>query len=78
MNSFPQAEFKRGALFPLWYTFLIPFVCCRASTDEKGFAMSAYPVAYNGSETGTGGDSLTEDLNIYYNVSDCLLIKCSL
>ena len=30
--------------------------------------MSAYPVAYNGSATGTGGDSLTEDLNIYYNV----------
>lgn len=31
--------------------------------------MSAYPVPYNGSDTGTGGDSLTEDLNIYYNVS---------
>lgn len=29
--------------------------------------MSAYPVAYNGT-TSTGGDSLTEDLNIYYNV----------
>lgn len=38
--------------------------------------MSAYPVAYNGSETGTGGDSLTEDLNIYYNVSNCLLVLC--
>lgn len=30
--------------------------------------MSAYPVPYNGSETGTGGDSLREDLNVYYNV----------
>lgn len=29
--------------------------------------MSAYPVAYNGTIP-TGGDSLTEDLNIYYNV----------
>lgn len=29
--------------------------------------MSAYPVAYNGTIS-TGGDSLTEDLNIYYNV----------
>jgi hypothetical protein len=30
--------------------------------------MAEYPVAYNGSETGNGGDSLTEDLNIYYSV----------
>lgn len=30
--------------------------------------MAEYPVAYNGSATGTGGDSLTEDLNIYYSV----------
>lgn len=30
--------------------------------------MSAYPVQYNGSATGTGGDSLRKDLNIYYNV----------
>ncbi|OGM47631.1 ammonium transporter 1 [Aspergillus bombycis] len=32
--------------------------------------MAEYPVAYNGSETGTGGDSLTEDLNIYYSSGD--------
>ncbi|EYE95334.1 ammonium permease MEP2 [Aspergillus ruber CBS 135680] len=32
--------------------------------------MSAYPVPYNGSETGTGGDSLREDLNVYYNAGD--------
>lgn len=39
--------------------------------------MSAYPVAYNGSATGTGGDSLTEDLNIYYNVQrPCALVSC--
>lgn len=37
--------------------------------------MSAYPVAYNGSETGTGGDSLREDLNIYYNVSNLFLLR---
>jgi hypothetical protein len=24
---------------------------------------------YSGSQTGNGGDSLTEDLNVYYNVS---------
>ncbi|KAE8144958.1 ammonium transporter AmtB-like domain-containing protein [Aspergillus avenaceus] len=32
--------------------------------------MAEYPVAYNGSATGTGGDSLTEDLNIYYSPGD--------
>lgn len=32
--------------------------------------MSSYPVPYNGSSSGTGGDSLTEDLNIYYNAGD--------
>ncbi|KAE8158233.1 ammonium transporter AmtB-like domain-containing protein [Aspergillus tamarii] len=32
--------------------------------------MAEYPVAYNGSATGTGGDSLTEDLNIYYSSGD--------
>ncbi|KAE8394248.1 ammonium transporter AmtB-like domain-containing protein [Aspergillus alliaceus] len=32
--------------------------------------MAEYPVAYNGSETGNGGDSLTEDLNIYYSSGD--------
>lgn len=36
--------------------------------------MSAYPVAYNGSATGTGGDSLHQDLNIYYNVRS---LKCT-
>lgn len=30
--------------------------------------MSAYPVPYNGSATGTGGNPLHEDLNIYYDV----------
>lgn len=30
--------------------------------------MAEYPVAYNGT-IATGGDSLTEDLNIYYSVS---------
>lgn len=34
----------------------------------KPLAMATYPVPYNGSATGTGGDSLTEDLNIYYSV----------
>jgi Amt family ammonium transporter len=35
--------------------------------------MSTYPVAYNG--TGVdGGDSLTEDLNIYYSVGCCDLL----
>jgi hypothetical protein len=29
--------------------------------------MAEYPVAYNGT-IATGGDSLTEDLNIYYSV----------
>lgn len=30
--------------------------------------MATYPVPYNGTGT-NGGDSLTEDLNIYYSVS---------
>lgn len=25
-------------------------------------------IPYTGSQTGNGGDSLTEDLNVYYNV----------
>ena len=32
--------------------------------------MAEYPVPYNGTETGTGGDSMTEDLNIWYSVSN--------
>lgn len=36
--------------------------------------MSEYPVAYNGTDNGTGGNSLTEDLNIYYSV--CLPQIC--
>ncbi|GFN19050.1 ammonium transporter Amt1 [Aspergillus tubingensis] len=32
--------------------------------------MSEYPVAYNGTDNGTGGNSLTEDLNIYYSSGD--------
>jgi hypothetical protein len=27
-------------------------------------------VPYNGSATGTGGDSLAENLNVFYNVGD--------
>lgn len=39
--------------------------------------MSSYPVPYkgmpyNGSAVGTGGDSLTEDLNVFYNVGQQL------
>lgn len=31
--------------------------------------MTDSPVPYKGAAGGTGGDSLHEDLNIYYNVS---------
>jgi Amt family ammonium transporter len=37
--------------------------------------MAEYPVAYNGT-IATGGDSLTEDLNIYYSV--CQPPYCSM
>ncbi|KAA8652029.1 hypothetical protein EYZ11_009411 [Aspergillus tanneri] len=32
--------------------------------------MAEYPIPYNGTETGTGGDSMTQDLNIFYSSGD--------
>jgi Amt family ammonium transporter len=38
--------------------------------------MAEYPVAYNGT-IATGGDSLTEDLNIYYSSGDIAWVVTS-